>query len=645
MALVAIAALCLAGGATAASKLKFKSTKVQGAPGAGELPWAEPRNAVGPDGWSWVVTNRHAEDGAAIVLGSKDGLHFKAVKGLPAGQTVATPDVDVVAMPTGRLLASELDEAGINFPTSWSDNRGKTWTASTGSTQIADQDRQWFASGPPLPGSKQPRVYLLYHNLASGQAQHNMFVATSTDGGETFGAPIPITLPGSDAYADLQCADSGGPSAIWVNQHDGTIYAEFTTRASETPGGDVGGCGTILTGQPFEFNIVAATRVWLAQSTDGGQTWTNSLAVDDADTGQIVSMQIASGGLDRAGNVYIAYPEGPLGREYPNYAGAGVKYRWARPAANGDFKWSAPRTLVPASKGAPGNVLVHLQAGDPGRLMTEYWRGQARGSKKPIWHMYASMTTNGLSSSPKVVEKRISKVPTDTGTASDLMGACTTDTPVAGIINGLTCGRSPDVWGLTATHGCRAVSVWPAVDTKDDPSDESDDAKRVKGNKPGTWVSKQTGGPSLCGKSPGKPLFAGGCPDRTPPVSRYLDDDPVRLRDRELRIRGRVHDKGCESANLIPGNGRVKRVDIDVAKIRGDGTGKNCRFLRHGRLSRYRSCDRPLNVRARYEKTRWRITYVFPASLPKGEYLIRVRGTDRAGNRESPPKRFHLTYK
>ena len=77
VALAAIAALFLAGGAAAAPKLKFKSAKVQGIPGAGELPWAEPRNAVGPDGWTWVVTNRHKEDGAAIVLGAKDGLHFK----------------------------------------------------------------------------------------------------------------------------------------------------------------------------------------------------------------------------------------------------------------------------------------------------------------------------------------------------------------------------------------------------------------------------------------------------------------------------------------------------------------------------------------------------------------------------------------
>ncbi|MEA2351794.1 MAG: repeat-like domain [Thermoleophilaceae bacterium] len=642
--LAALAALAAVATAQAAPKLHFKNVKVQRIPGDGGLPWAEPRNAVGPDGWSWVVTNRHASDGAAIVLGSKDGLHWKATSGLPAGQTAATPDVDILAMPTGRLLASELDDAGINFPTSWSDDRGKHWTASTGSTQVADQDRQWFAYGPPEPGSKKPVVYLLFHNLASGQANHNMFVAKSTDGGESFGVPVPTTLPGSDAYTDLQCADSGGPSAIWVNQHDGTVYAEFTTRASPVAGTDIGGCGTIATGQPFEFNIVAATRVWLAQSTDGGQTWTNSLAVDDAETGQIVSMQVASGGLDRAGNVYVAYPEGPLGREYPDYSGAGVKYKWARPAKGGNFKWSDARTLVAADKKAPGNVLVHMQAGDPGRLMTQYWRGQKRPGKKPVWHMFASMTRSALSSKPKVVEKQISKVPTDTGTASDLMGACTSGTPIAGIINGLACGRSPDVWGLVADHRCRAETVWPAVDTPDDP--DASGGKKIAGNNPGTWVSKLTSGDTLCGPSRAKPLFPGGCPDRTPPLSHYRSKNAVTLRNQVLTVRGGASDKGCISANLIPGTGRVKRVDVSVAKIRGDDktTANNCRFLtKRGTLTKsWRNCRNPILRRAKGGK-KWRIGFRFPATLPKGSWRIRVRATDQSGNRELPPKFFRLT--
>src|SRR4051794_30953280 len=302
----------------------FNTVKIDGEPGQGSLPWSEPRIAVGPDGHIWAVTNDDDKTGTAVVFGSGDGgKTFQKAPAPIAGQVGPTPDVDIVVLPNGRIIASELDDAGINFPTSFSDDGGKTWTQSQGATQLADQDRQWFAHGPKDPKTGEYPVYLLYHNLASGQAQHNMFVSTSTDSGATFGPPVPITLPGEDAYSDLQCADSGGPSTIFVNQQNGTVYAEFTTRAAPTPAGvDLGGCATAAAGQPFEFNIVAGTRVWLAQSTDGGLTWKNSLAVDDAPTGQIAPIQIAYAGLDTAGKIYVAYPGPPPGKQHPNKEGA-----------------------------------------------------------------------------------------------------------------------------------------------------------------------------------------------------------------------------------------------------------------------------------------------------------------------------------
>src|SRR4051794_10168885 len=248
----------------------FNTVKIAGKIGAG-YPWTEPRIAVGPDGKYWAVTNTEDDNATTYVFGSADkGNTFKKAEAPIAGQTQPSPDVDIVVLPTGRIIASELDDAGINFPTSFSDDGGKTWTASQGATQLADQDRQWFAYGPKDKDTGKYPVYLLYHNLASGQAQHNMFVSTSTDSGATFGPPVPITLPGDPAYADLQCADSGGPSTIFVNQNDGTIYAEFTTRAAPTAAGDLGGCAAAAAGQPLEFNIVAGPRGGLAPSARGG---------------------------------------------------------------------------------------------------------------------------------------------------------------------------------------------------------------------------------------------------------------------------------------------------------------------------------------------------------------------------------------
>src|SRR3954447_19066141 len=484
-ALVAAIAACLlllCAATASAAPPSFHTVKISGQAGGGN-PWSEPRIAVGPDGKYWAVTNADDSAGNAFVYMSADkGQTFKRADSPIAGQVGPTPDVDVVVLPSGRIIASELDDAGINFPTSYSDDGGKTWTPSSGATQLADQDRQWFAYGPKDKQTGEYPVYLLYHNLASGQAQHNMFVSTSNDSGATFGPPIPITLPGDKAYNDLQCADSGGPSTIFVNQSDGTIYAEFTTRASEIGGGvDAGGCGTILSGQPFEFNIVAATRVWLAQSTDGGQTWTNSLAVDDSPSGKIVSMQVAYGGLDSTGRIYVAYPESP--RQYPDYSAAAVRYKFASPHKDGDLSWSAPRTFANSDPKAPGHVLVHMVAGDPGQLEGFYWTGEPQQGKNPVWHMTAAVTTNGLAAKPTVSEARMSNIPTDVGTAQALMGACRDVGPVSGIVNGLACGRSPDVWGVALDPAtCRPTVVWPAVNVKDDPSKTTDDKNTAAGS-------------------------------------------------------------------------------------------------------------------------------------------------------------------
>ncbi|HMC72395.1 MAG TPA: sialidase family protein, partial [Mycobacteriales bacterium] len=201
---------------------------------------SEPRATVAPNGVHYVVTNAGAQNdlglGAETVYRSPDGLHWTMTKGQPADQTEATTDVDIVSTRTNHIITSELDYGGINFRTDYSDDGGKSWTPSQ-LTTFADTDRQWYAVGPDDPATHQPRVYLLFHNLLSGLAQHNMWVSTSTDGGATFGPPVPVSTPPQQDYLDLQCADSGGPSNIVVDQHSGRVYVVFGTRSSP-----VGGC-------------------------------------------------------------------------------------------------------------------------------------------------------------------------------------------------------------------------------------------------------------------------------------------------------------------------------------------------------------------------------------------------------------------
>ena len=452
--------------ASADSSLSYTTTKLPHAVGL-----AEPRATVATDGTRYITTNSDTSNdlgfGLETVYKSTDGLSWAQTQGQPTDQQEATTDVDVVTTNTGRIITTELDYGGVNFRTSYSDDGGKTWTKSTGTT-YADTDRPWLAVGPDDPTTHQPRVYLLFHNLFSGALQHNMFVATSTDGGATFGPPVPITSPPSQAYLDLQCSDSGGPSNIFTDSK-GNVYAVFGTRSSP-----VGGCAA----QPTEINVVAADRVWVVEAPASGTTlptgWTAHLAVNHSDDHHIVGMQLAPGAVDSAGNVYVAYPESP--NAYPNYDGAAIEVVHA---AAGDLDhWSAPSVVAPF--GGVGNVLPLIAAGDPGRVAVSWYRGQTATGGSPQWFPMAAVSTDALSASPTWSTTQLSDVVVEKGTASELMGACMQGQQAT--LNGLLCGRSTDVNGIAVDPTGNVLLTWPAQ------AGLSTDA---------TYASEQTGGPSL----------------------------------------------------------------------------------------------------------------------------------------------------
>jgi hypothetical protein len=448
----------------------------------------EPRVAIGPGNHSWLITNDSA---GALVYGSTDGHNWTKTPGRPV-QTLATIDVDIAVTRTGRIIANELDDSGPSIITSYSDDGGTTWKPSgstllsgVNGTQIADQDRNWLAVGPDDPTTHQPRVYNFFHNLVSGTVSHNMYVQTSTDGGASFGPPVPTTLPGDQAWLDLQCADSGGPSDITVNQKTGQVYAIFGTRSSAA-----GGCGASITGT-FEVNVVAATRVWVATAQPADTAtpgkWTQSLAVDANPTGHIVGMQLAPGAIDNQGNVYIFYPESP--NVYPNYDGAALKFTHA-PA---DLAaWSAPVTVAPT--GGAGHLLPHIVVGDPGKIDFAYFEGVTQANAHPLWYAWAAQTLNGLDQPGAVTFSKVqlSAVPTYQWTASEMMGACGSG-PVAGIENGVLCNRSTDVWGIALDNNCQLQVTWPAVGGNSGPPDPPNSTPNS-----GTYEATQTGGPAVC---------------------------------------------------------------------------------------------------------------------------------------------------
>ena len=475
VALVGVCAVGAArGSAATTSPIQFTvPVALSGAAGG-----TEPRVAVAPDGSVYAVsaadTISSAPSVPLTVYSSHDhGASWAPTRGAPA--TISpTADVDIVTTRTGRVVVAELDSGGLNVVVSYSDDGGVTWNLSSGAARLVDQDRPWLAVGPDDPGTHQPRVYLLYHDLFGGNATQNMWVETSSDAGATFGAPVPLTSPGGDAFLDLQCGASTGPSNLAVDQRTGRLYAFWGTRH-----GPLGGCGNT---PPQPTTIVAQNRLWVATSPDNSVgSWTDSLAVDDAGTGRLVGMQLAPGAVDGAGNVDVVYPEAPQG--FPDFSGAAIRVRQA-PA---DLStWSPPITIAAASQ--PGNVLAHIVAGDAGKFDVAYFAGRIPGpGLAPRWYMTVAQVLNGLAPVPTVTTQQVSAVPAYAGTASDLMGWCDANAQQTGA----PCNRSSDVWGVALDSACRLIVSWPSLSATTDPT--------LGASVDATWVSAQSGGTPVCG--------------------------------------------------------------------------------------------------------------------------------------------------
>ena len=422
----------------------FAQTLLPEASGRGGF--VEPRIAVAPDG-AYVATTSASAGGDQIVFRSTDGGRTWPRTASNPTQRNATPDVEVVTTRTGRLVTVELEglDQALALQTSYSDDGGRTWKAGSSLGSPVDTDRPWLAVGPDDPVTKQPRVYLTWHNLASGLAVHEILVATSTDGGATFGAPVPVTLPGQQAFADLQCGD-GYPSSIGVDPVTGEVHVAFGTRTSVA-----GGCGA----QPVQFNIVTPTRVWVASSPDG-RSWTQGLAVDRSSTpGTTLPAIFSPLSLDAAGNAYVVFTESTT----PDLVGA-VRYVWSPPGAR---DWSAPVTVA---RPAGGAVVPHVQAGDAGRVAFTWYGSSAQDDDAP-WNLFAAVTPDARVAKPSLAVRQVSPTVLLRGRAADLVGQCTSGNPASGIVNGLACGRAPDNYGTAVDGRGRLVLTYPGHEVDD----------------------------------------------------------------------------------------------------------------------------------------------------------------------------------
>jgi hypothetical protein len=495
---------------------------------AGAAAGTEPRLAVGAGRQMWAITN-DAETGLPAVFGAKDGTTWTRTTGdFPAS---GFRNSELVTTPSGRLIGVAPDSTGLGVVVAFSEDRGRIWQTASGA-DFVDQDRPWLAVGPVDPVTHEPPVYLLFHNVVTGPALHNMFVATSTDGGRSFGPPVAVALPGTEAYNDLQCAP-GKPSGIAVDQNTGRIYVSFGTRSSA-----VGGCGSLFGAR--EISLVGETRVWVATSPDASAgSWETHMAAD-AGT-RMVSASYEPITVDPSGDVYVAYAQ--TAAPYPDFSRASVRYVWSPPGAQ---SWSKPVTVV---SGEPvGHYDPSIVAPGRGNLGLAYYTGVARDDGVPLWYVDIAIVRDAEAASPAVRAARVADLPAYAGTPDAMAGSCGTGI-ASEVESGLLCAGAASVWGLALDTRCRLVVAFPTVGN-DGP-----------GSNPGTFVATQDAGPTVCGED---------LPSGTVRLvlGRLTGVAKGKLAVRVRAYGGSVH---ALSASLLL---RVGRRDIRVARGKATSAGR-----------------------------------------------------------------------
>lgn len=216
----------------------------------------EPRLAVGPDGS--VALSAHLQgvncetgmrsvEGRLCVWLSRDGRRFTLAGGEPTGQQGV--DVDIALLPqSNTMVISNMTNVGAGTgvggtTVSRSTDNGRSWEAAVAANYSAFNDRPWL-----LVDSEQ-NLLLTWADLGTGA----ILAARSSDGGATFGAPIPVLLPPTQAFASM----------------NGTPFKDHARNELVIPIGS----GTAPSCPIFSGVSGCLDTVTFARSSDGGATW------------------------------------------------------------------------------------------------------------------------------------------------------------------------------------------------------------------------------------------------------------------------------------------------------------------------------------------------------------------------------------
>ena len=200
-------------------------------------------------------------------LGEPDGAQALATFGLN-GVGIGGGDEDLAIAPNGAVYMDSLWLGAVTQTVSR--DGGSTWTNNPVASDLPGDDRQWIA-----PFGNQI-LYETYKQVGADlNGTDSIFVAKSFDGGLTFTQISEVTRPELGVQPGVQ-------GNIAVDQSNGYVYTVFCSAD--------------------------ATAIYLARSTDGGQTWILKLAYQGVPG---VSLQniFPTLAVDSGGNLHIAFSD------------------------------------------------------------------------------------------------------------------------------------------------------------------------------------------------------------------------------------------------------------------------------------------------------------------------------------------------
>jgi hypothetical protein len=339
--------------------------------------------------------------------------------------TLRGGDDDIAVNTNGDLLATDLDVSTASVQIST--DQGKTFDA--GTQTAPEDDRPWLTAAGQ-------NVYVAYHDFVAEAP----VVCTSHDGGQTFTSCIQ-TFGANPAVTN--CAENTIPArALSIDPTNFSLNFLYScSSATEN-----------LQHPPFG----PLHDYYLAQSTDGGLTWTtHRVFVADTSGGKAPNYANIFGtmAIDSAGNYYALFD----GTADDNNADTNPYHVYLEVSKDHGQTWSAPMQVDHDANGAGTHVLAHLAVTAPGNVDVVWYGTTATGEPNgvcgtlvsqgpctdsagnpdgfppfsdpnaPAWNVYLAQSTNLLSAKPTFQQV------TANATATHFGEICT---------NGIVCGSS-----------------------------------------------------------------------------------------------------------------------------------------------------------------------------------------------------------